>query len=118
MTHAILVALSVDIWLGPITLTEAVGAWTSGPGQSGSYLQSICTSAAVESNVSNVSKMSMVASTAIWPFRNSDRAEKYSRQACNRHAANHSTVSATADRMVGPRNRNGCSRGSHSCCGR
>lgn len=118
MTHATLVALSVDKWLGPITLTEAVGAWTSGPGQSGSYLQSMCTSAAVESNVSNVSKMSMVASTAIWPFRNSDRAEKYSRQACSRHAASHSTVSATADRMVGPRNRNGCSRGSHSCCGR
>lgn len=118
MTHATLVARSVDRWLGPITLTDAIGVWASGPGQSvGSYLQSMCTRAAVANSVSSVSEMSMVASTAICPLRNSDRAEMYSRQACNRHAVSQSSVNATAERTVGPINRNGCSRGSH-CCGR
>ncbi|VVC34463.1 Hypothetical protein CINCED_3A011895 [Cinara cedri] len=115
MTQATLAALSVDRRLGPITLTEAVAAWASGPGQSGSYLQSMRTRATVAHRVSSVSDMSMAASTAICPDRNSDRVETYSRQACRTQAASHSDVSATADRTVGPRNRNGCSRGSHWC---
>lgn len=118
MTHATLhVVRSVDKWLGPITLTEAVGTWASGPGQSGSYLQSMRSNVTVAINVNTVSEMSMTASTAICPLRNSDRADTYNRHTCRKQAAAHKHVSATADRTVGPRNRKGCSRGSH-CWGR